>query len=89
MEELLNSLNLDVGFSAPDNMGPKSRGQVCYQSLTVFLPWKSGVPLSSFKITIANKVQVGVFEYHQTPSEEWDIKMRKLLGKEIVTAISK
>ena len=89
LEELLSALNLDVGFSSPDNMGPKSRGQGYYQSLTVFLPWKSGVSLKSFKVTIANKVQVGVFEYHHTPYEEWDIKIRKLLGKEIVTVISK
>ena len=87
--ELLYTLNLDVGFGIPDNMGPKSRGQVYYQSMILYLPWKSGVPLRSFKVTIANKVQVGVFEYHHTPYDEWDVKMRKLLGKEIVTAISK
>lgn len=89
LEELLYTLNLDVGFGIPDNMGPKSRGQVYYQSMILYLPWKSGVPLRSFKVTIANKVQVGVFEYHHTPYDEWDVKMRKLLGKEIVTAISK
>ena len=41
LEELLYTLNLDVGFGIPVNMGPKSRGQVYYQSMILYLPWKS------------------------------------------------
>jgi hypothetical protein len=89
LEELLFALNLNVGFSQPDNLGPKSRGKIYYQKLCLYLPWKSGVPLRSFHVTIARQVQVWVYEYRQRQYDEWDIKMRKLLGKEIVTSISK
>ena len=87
---LLNDLNLVVRFGPPDNIGSRALGTAYYQNFIVFLPWVAGIPQIGFKITLANKVSGDVGEYFRKISNGlWDIQMRLVLGKEIVTDIKK